>query len=88
MPKKATKPPNRFEDMDLSKQMLKALLSAHLSSGSFLEEPVVDGGISQLIREQRDDYKSRKIGPYRKARIPSSKARATSSYPRACGSAC
>ncbi len=44
---------------------LEALLSAHESSGSFLEEPVVEGGISQLIREQKDDYKSRKIGPYR-----------------------
>ncbi len=44
---------------------LRDLLSAHVSSGSFLEEPVVEGGISQLIREQEDDFKSRKIGPYR-----------------------
>ncbi len=44
---------------------LEGLLGAHQSSGSFLEEPVVEGGISQLIREQKDDFKSRKIGPYR-----------------------
>ncbi len=51
-------------DSSLRKE-LEALLSAHQDSGSFLEEPVVEGGISQLIQEQRESYKSRKIGPYR-----------------------
>ena len=44
---------------------LEELLSAHQSSGSFLDEPVVEGGISQLIKDQQDDYRSRMIGPYR-----------------------
>jgi serine/threonine-protein kinase len=45
---------------------LDALLDAHQSSGSFLEEPVVDAGISQIIREKKkDDFRNRSIGPYR-----------------------
>jgi serine/threonine-protein kinase len=47
---------------------LEALLEAHRSSGSFLDEPVVDAGISQIIRDKRgkrDDFRNRKIGPYR-----------------------
>ncbi len=44
---------------------LEALLNADDSAGAFLEDPIFDGGISKLIRDQEESFKSRKVGPYR-----------------------
>jgi len=45
MPEKAAEPPKRFEDMDLSKQMLKALLSANYETPTPVQAGVIPAAL-------------------------------------------
>ncbi|MDA1055149.1 MAG: DEAD/DEAH box helicase [Planctomycetota bacterium] len=45
MPKKAAEPPKRFEDMDLSKQMLKALLQANYEAPTPVQAGVIPAAL-------------------------------------------